>query len=324
MTTPPGWYPDPGQTGHGPALERWWDGSIWTDYTREPQGTAVSEIPAQQAGFGPPQHSGFPDTPLSPPPSYGLRPAESESRGRTMAIAGAAVVLVAAIVGGVVLLTSGGESSDIADARPSTGPQQPTPGAPGDGGAPSGAPSAPANTVQDATNGISVPVPQGWDKSRSSTGGAGLTIGPYPCPGERDTTCARGGVFTREANGYEATTAEGVAKEDIAKNTESSYGKDPRTGKQMYGGVVSHRQVRAEAVTVAGQQGYLVRWKVTTKKGDGGVVQSLAFPAPNGGKTLVLVRFGFDAGGEAPPLTDMDAIAEGIAPLGAGGAGGSI
>ncbi|WP_425583603.1 DUF2510 domain-containing protein, partial [Streptomyces macrosporus] len=33
-TTPPGWYPDPGHTGPGPAPDRWWDGSAWTEHTR--------------------------------------------------------------------------------------------------------------------------------------------------------------------------------------------------------------------------------------------------------------------------------------------------
>ncbi|MGI5467793.1 DUF2510 domain-containing protein [Streptomyces sp. CA-132043] len=37
MTTPPGWYPDPGHTGNGPAPERWWDGSAWTEQTRAAQ-----------------------------------------------------------------------------------------------------------------------------------------------------------------------------------------------------------------------------------------------------------------------------------------------
>ncbi|MYR59878.1 DUF2510 domain-containing protein, partial [Streptomyces sp. SID625] len=47
QVTPPGWYPDPGQTNDGPATERWWDGKAWTDRVR-PAGPA--------AAWGPPAH----------------------------------------------------------------------------------------------------------------------------------------------------------------------------------------------------------------------------------------------------------------------------
>lgn len=49
--TPPGWYPDPGQTSDGPATERWWDGKAWTDRIR-PAGGPPEQPPtdgAQQA-----------------------------------------------------------------------------------------------------------------------------------------------------------------------------------------------------------------------------------------------------------------------------------
>ncbi len=61
QVTPPGWYPDPGQTSDGPALERWWDGKAWTDQTR-PVGSA--------AAWGPPAHpptvGAYPDGPPAP------------------------------------------------------------------------------------------------------------------------------------------------------------------------------------------------------------------------------------------------------------------
>ncbi|MGN7138785.1 DUF2510 domain-containing protein, partial [Streptomyces pseudogriseolus] len=41
MTPPPGWYPDP----HAPHLERWWDGTAWTDHRRTP-------MPASGVGAG--------------------------------------------------------------------------------------------------------------------------------------------------------------------------------------------------------------------------------------------------------------------------------
>jgi len=37
-TVPAGWYPDP----QGPPLQRWWDGSAWTQHTNDPRPTPVS------------------------------------------------------------------------------------------------------------------------------------------------------------------------------------------------------------------------------------------------------------------------------------------
>ncbi|MBT2415517.1 DUF2510 domain-containing protein [Streptomyces sp. ISL-12] len=46
--TPPGWYPDPGQTSDGPATERWWDGKAWTDRIR-PAGGPPEQPPTDGA-----------------------------------------------------------------------------------------------------------------------------------------------------------------------------------------------------------------------------------------------------------------------------------
>ncbi|PNG19828.1 DUF2510 domain-containing protein, partial [Streptomyces cahuitamycinicus] len=51
--TPPGWYPDPGQTSDGPATERWWDGKTWTDRVRPVQPPATWGPPAGPAGGAP-------------------------------------------------------------------------------------------------------------------------------------------------------------------------------------------------------------------------------------------------------------------------------
>jgi hypothetical protein len=117
-----------------------------------------------------------------------------------------------------------------------------------------------------------------------------------------------GGVnsYPAEAMNIKATTAEAAAKEDISANATISYGGD------IYGGVTSHTQLKSAAVTVAGQKGYLVRWKVVTKNGVDGYVQSLVFPSPSGSKQLVLVRFGFDINSKAPKLSMMDTITKGI------------
>ena len=49
QVTPPGWYPDPGQTNDGPATERWWDSKAWTDQTRAAGSAAAWGPPAQTA-----------------------------------------------------------------------------------------------------------------------------------------------------------------------------------------------------------------------------------------------------------------------------------
>lgn len=332
MTTPPGWYPDPGYTGPGSAPERWWDGFAWTEHTREAPG------PTSQT-FGPP-------VPVYPPGEVG-----APARGRGPKIAAAVVVVAvvaAAIAGGIALLGDDGGSDDGGD-RAGPGPTATAP-APdrssggsddgGDGGVSGGdgdrgpgdpsesavpQPSDDPNVSEDALNGIGLPVLDGWQESRSSAGGAGVTTeARYPCPNDAASQCLRGGVFSMPATGFKAKSPEGIAKEDIEQAAESSYGKNQENGKESYGGITSHKQLKSEAVTVAGQKGYLVRWKVITKKGEDGYVQTVAFPSPLLRDTMVLVRFGFDVSDKAPPLSDMDKIVKGIKALGDNGDGQSV
>ncbi|AUA10141.1 DUF2510 domain-containing protein [Streptomyces sp. SID8382] len=312
MNTPPGWYPDPGYAGNGPAMERWWDGSAWTEYTRDASGAA-------DLAFGPPP---------MPPYLPGQQGGHGRGRGPRIAALSVAVgVVVAAIVGGIVLL---GDGDDDGGNAAQTGPA-PSTSAPDDGGdpvpdvpdspsdGPTGTPGTPPdydpNTAPDPGNGISLPVLTGWQAGRSSSGGAGVTTSRYPCPGDPSTDCVRGGAFSRTAEGYKATSAKGIAKEDIAQNAEESYGTDQNTDRKAYGGITSHEQLKASEVEVAGKEGYLVRWKVVTKKGDDGIVQSVAFPSPTMPDTMVVVRFGFDMSDKAPPLSDMDKIVKGIEAL---------
>ncbi|MEV0093661.1 DUF2510 domain-containing protein [Streptomyces sp. NPDC050738] len=297
QTSPPGWHADPGHTGAGPLQERWWDGEQWTDALRPMQ---------------------------NPPHSLTRR----RVRMGIAVVAGAAVV--AAIAGGVYLLTNdsgnGGGSSDTAGSAPSTAPSRP--GGPGgqegqggqggqngQGGPDGGESQAPeqqqpqteAGYATDLASGISIPVPDGW-KGQSGTVGAGVSTGTYKCPGDATAQCSRGGVFSAPALAWknQATSAKAAAEKDISPNAKESYG-----GKS-YGAITSHQQLKSEAVTVAGQQGYLVRWKVVTKTGEDGYVQSLAFPSPVDSKTLVVVRSGFDVSSKAPSLSVMDTITKGI------------
>ncbi|MFE2432583.1 DUF2510 domain-containing protein [Streptomyces sp. NPDC059373] len=310
MTTPPGWYPEPGHTGtDAPALERWWDGTEWTEYTRTAQGQA-----AATAAPGYPPYPG----------DVVAGGAPSGRRGGRIAIAVvASVVVVAAVVGGVVALTSdnGNSGKNAAGSQPSPSASAPFGQAPdgssggsdgGLGGVPSTQPSTQPSSepgfAADALDGISIPVPDGWKSSYDSYGLPSLSVSSYKCPGDTSKTCVRGGVnsYPAAAMQIKATTAEAAAKEDISANATASYGDN------VYGGISSHKELTSEAVTVAGQKGYLVRWQVVTKKGDDGYVESLVFPSPSGSKQLVLVRFGFDINSKAPKLSVMDTITKGI------------
>jgi hypothetical protein len=336
QVTPPGWYPDPGQTSDAPATERWWDGKAWTDQIR-PVGAAAAWGPPAlppEAGFHPPYPPG--------PSRRGLR---------TGIAVAAAIAVLAGIVGGVYALThdGGGGSSSAASQRPG-GPNgqggQGGQGGPGGGqdgsGGPSGAPGdsggsgglggqtpAPGASglpqtedgyATDVYNGISIPVPDGWTGQSGASAAAVSTKDTYTCPGDTSQKCQRGGAYSAPASAQKlkSTTAEAAAKEDISKNATESYG----TG---YGSITSHTELASKAVTVAGEKGYLVRWKVVTSKGDDGYVESLVFPAPADHNSLVVVRFGVDAGSKAPKQSIIDTITKGIkVASGTGGNGQNV
>ncbi|MFD5448395.1 DUF2510 domain-containing protein [Streptomyces sp. NPDC003470] len=350
QVTPPGWYPDPGQTSDGPATERWWDGKAWTDQVR-PTGPAAAWGPGtppatgpHDAGTGPQDAAPGPQLPApgsydAAPGSYGaapgpypvhpgypgypVQPPSGRRRGlRTGIAVAAAVAVLAAIGAGVYVLadddgsTGGGTASR----------QQEGPGS-GDGG--DGRPSEPdspgrsepptidSGSVPDPVSGISLPVPDGWSGQQLSVGATVTSDDTYKCPGDTSATCTKGGAYSAPAMvlGTKGTTAEEVAKADIAANAEESYG-----GKS-YGGITSHQELASEAVTVAGQKGYLVRWKAVTSKGSDGYVESLAFPSPADAKRIVVVRFGVDTEGQQ---TVIDEITKGIEVSSGGGSGQDV
>ncbi|MFD4856664.1 DUF2510 domain-containing protein [Streptomyces atratus] len=268
--SPPGWHPDPGYTGIGPVHERWWDGNQWTDHLRVP-------------------------------------PAAIRRRRMRIGIT-AGVVVLAAIGGGLFLLSdNSGDSKESAATAPSTAPSGP-PGGGGESQAPERQlPQTEDGYATDLAGGISLPVPDGWT-GKSGIAGAGVTTGEYACPGDSSQQCVRGGVFSMPAKALklDTTTAKATATKDISANATESY------GEKIYGGITSHQELKSGPVTVAGEQGYLVRWKVVTKSGDDGYVQSLAFPSPRSTDTLIVVRSGFDINAKAPDLSVMDDITKGI------------
>lgn len=327
--TPAGWYPDPGQIPNGPRTERWWDGARWTDQTR-PATTAPPQAPQPQqpAQFAPqppapganPAYPNHPGHPGPPPPA-------SRGRGRIAIAAGIAVVVLAGIGTGVYALTQGGDGdgkNDKADSR-SQSPKEAAPSDPGapEGGegespepdAPGASPRAPLDQgfATDVSNGVAIPVIKNWTGT-DGAGVAGITIGPYPCPSSKDDVCVKGGASTSSAERLklDAKTAKAAAKEDIAKNAESSYG-----GK-TYEGITGHKQVFAKAVTVAGQKGYRIRWSVETKAGVDAWVESAAFPSPANPDKLIVLRAGVDVPKTAadkakgPDAGAIDKILKGI------------
>lgn len=321
-TTPPGWYPEPGHTGNGPAMERWWDGSAWTEYTRTAPVAPTAQPgvqPGVQPGYAYPYPSGPSGDIVASPGGGGRRPG-------TVAIAiMAALVLIGAVVAGILVLGKGSSKKD--DAKNTPSPAISAPHRKGGGGQPAPQPSGGTQSpgsgggkAVDGYDGISLPVLDGWTGATGQNGiGANVTTGGYPCPGDPSQPCVRGGVFAEPAAAAKitATSPEAAAKADIAPNAADSYSTD------IYGATTSHQQVASQAVTVAGQQGYMVRWRITTKSGTSGYVESLVFPSPSNSSKLVLVRFGFDIGGQAPGVDVMDRITQGIKADSSGSQGGT-
>jgi hypothetical protein len=298
-------------------MERWWDGSAWTEYTR----TAPAPNPAQPV---------YPGYPAYPSGDVIASPGGSSRNNRNVVVAiVVALVLIGGVVAGVLALGKGGNDDASAQRTPPPAASQ-TPHQ--RQGGPGTAPTGPGGGQQDpgtrgdstkavdAYDGISLPVLDGWQGASGDGGiGSNVVTSEYACPGDPTKSCVRGGVFAQPAAAVNRpeTTAEAAAKADIAPNAANSYSSD------IYGATTSHRQLAAKSVTVAGQKGYLVRWTITTKSGTGGYVESLAFPSPADSSKIVIVRFGFDIGAKAPGLDVMDQITQGIKADSSGGTSGT-
>ncbi|MFC9932155.1 DUF2510 domain-containing protein [Streptomyces sp. NPDC127190] len=354
QVTPPGWYPDPGQTNDGPPTERWWDGTAWTDRTRPagtgaPWGPPAGPQPSAAPGYGVyPESPGTPGDPGSAGypgaagyPGYPVQPAVRSRTGlRTgIAVAAAAAVLACIGIGVYALSKDDGGSGTRAGAQRGPGgvPDRGRGGGPGgsggsdgsgeSGGSGGGASPSPrasgapkikgGGTVPDPVDGISLPVPKGWTGQTISVGAQVTSDDSYTCPGNGKQTCTAGGAYSAPAValGTEGETAEQVAKADIAANAKQSY------GGTTYGSITSHQVLASRAVTVAGQKGYLVRWKAVTSKGADGYVESVAFPSPNDAKQMVVVRFGVDVGQD---VSVIDTIVKGIRISSGGGDGQNV
>ncbi|MEV8552095.1 DUF2510 domain-containing protein [Streptomyces glaucescens] len=306
MTPPPGWYRDP----TAPHTERWWDGTAWTEHRRAPE----------PAGHPVPE-------PSVPGPLPSPVPGDGTARSGAVALTVAGAVLVAAVVTGAVLLTEDGAGGDgpAPSPTPTLAPTLPTQGStPPPSPAPTGSSADDPAVVEDQLNGITFPLLDGWVRpghvSRENV--VMTTDGTYDCPSGTGL-CRHGTVSSRTASATDETSPKAFAEGDIADAAEEAYDRDA-LGRRPYGGVTSRRLVASGPVAVAGRAGYFVRWRVTTAEGPGGHVQSLAFQSSVGTESPVIVRYVFDAGGDGPPLGDMDRITKGIRVRGDTGPGGGV
>ncbi|CAL9404600.1 hypothetical protein SUDANB15_01518 [Streptomyces sp. enrichment culture] len=296
MTPPPGWYRDP----HAPHLERWWDGTAWTEHRRAPEAAAGPVPPPGEGGTG-------------------------GGRAKAVALTTAGAVLVAAVVTGAVFL--GGDDGDPGTRTGPTAtapPPAPRTSPPSPSTSPSESPAGAPAVVEDPLNGITFPLPDGWVRPENVAEDDVVmtTDGTYDCPGE-GSVCRHGLVVSRTVTASDETSPELLAKEDIPEAADEAFHEDA-VGRRPYGGLESHEVVKSGPVAVAGRAGYLVRWRVTTAEGPGGYVQSLVFPSSVGTGSPVLVRYVFDADEDGPPLADMDRITEGIRSVTDADSGGGV
>lgn len=290
----PGWYPDPGHAGNGPAPERWWDGAAWTGRTRAP---AEPEPPAPDPA----------DAGRRPEPRRA--PAGTREPGRRPVVfmaVGSALMLAALVTGGVLVLGDRGEGGSAGPdpTAPATGtdPEGETDdrGEPDDSATPS-----PLPLSGPGPGGLALPVLPGWEE-KPGGGGLLVTTGDYPCPADPARSCVTAGAFLGTADPAAGTDPRLVAEADITAHIEESF------GDATYAGVTGRERVLAARTAVAGENGYRIRELLTTGAGISAYAETVVFPAPDGSGELLVLRLGFDVGADAPPADDMDRIAAGV------------
>lgn len=205
---------------------------------------------------------------------------------------------VAGVVGGLVLAASLLVGSLLVLLGAGTGFGDAT--RDGAGGAPEGEPDR--NSEIPAT-GVDLPVLEGWEHDPIAPM---VSTGEYNCPGSQGEGCLRGSSVIVVAGSDNAGHPEEAARSDIGRFAKLAYSKG------TYGGITAHKSVVSEKTEVAGQEGYRVRWKIVNRTKPDAYVESVAFLHPDGSGQMLLLRSGFDIHASAPPVGDMDKLAEGV------------
>lgn len=162
MTPPPGWYRDPAY----PLVERWWDGTAWTDHRRGPEA---------------------PQVPLAPPRPVG----GGSGRAKAVALVTAGVVLVTSIVtGAFVLGREGGGGTAATRTTPPTAPAQTT-------GSPADPSSGDPSVVVDELNGITLPLFDGWVRAQDVAEDDVMMTTPAPTTARATPACVGTGGSSR-------------------------------------------------------------------------------------------------------------------------------
>ncbi|RKE18743.1 DUF2510 domain-containing protein [Streptomyces sp. TLI_171] len=285
--TPPGWYPVPG-TGQ----ERWWDGTGWTDSHR-PAGRLNDAVTQSWDSSGLQQPAPAPAPPKAPGSGRGL------VIGATAAVA---VVVIGAVATAVwALQPSSGKKPDpvptltVGVSTPAPSPSRISP-------SPSRSPSPSKGdsvVLADKAHGWGVPMPDGWTAESATEKSSVIEIfGQYACS-QSESLCVRG-QFAVVNDPVDAADAQTAAEQEMAAFAPS-----------IFGELKSHREEAAGTLTIAGSQGWAIRWYVEPKDGASGYVVVAAAPASDG-SGYVILHGGVDDDPKAPDPSVLDDIVQGV------------
>lgn len=143
-------------------MERWWDGSQWTESSRPRSDSSpgVPPAPGMMADQVPGNFTGTGQTPTYAPYAMygpaGSGPGSSGNRNRNLVIGVVSLLVVGGLIAALIVLLGGGDDDNAAT----------------------------AGTLADPETGVSVPQFKGWDVPKRSTRPTHQVTGRIPCADE--------------------------------------------------------------------------------------------------------------------------------------------